>query len=124
MKSWTTNLGGRVPIDLLTGVPDYSEYLGFGATARDSLLPTAGRRVWPTHFPVATLQIYESTAHGTVLDCLEGQCALMHHVMAFEEANGGRPGRPVLTDSQRWKAKFVSYIQASVTQSQIACCQR
>ena len=51
-----------------------------------------------------------------VLHCLEGQVALLHHVMAFEEAN--RTWK-VLTDTQRWKATFAAYILGAVSQSQL-----
>ena len=45
------------------------------------------------------------------LHCLEGQVSLIHHVMAFEEANGGRK---ILSDTQRWKAQFAAYFLGAV----------
>ena len=56
-----------------------------------------------------------------ILHCLEGQVALLHHVMAFEEANHGKK---VLTDTQRWKATFAAYFLGAVSQSQLAFLER
>ena len=39
--------------------------------------------------------------------CLEGQVSLIHHVIAFEEANGGRK---ILSDMQGWKAQFAALL--------------
>ena len=43
--------------------------------------------------------------------------ALLHHVMAFEEANSGRK---VLSDKQRWKAMFAAYFLGAMSQGQLA----
>ena len=84
---------------------------------------------WPT----AVLQVYDSRRQmigvgreqfvGTdvVLHCLQGQVALLHHVMAFEEANHGRK---VLTVAQRWKATFAAYFLGAASQSQLALLER
>ena len=56
-----------------------------------------------------------------VLHCLEGQVALLRHVMAFEEASHGRK---VLTDTQRWKATFAAYFLSAVSQSQLTLLER
>ena len=56
-----------------------------------------------------------------VLHCLEGQVALLHHVMAFEEAN---TGRKILSDTQRWKATLAAYFLGAVSQSQLALLER
>ena len=56
--------------------------------------PPQGAREWPTSLPTAALQVYDSRRHmmgagqeqfyGTdvVPHCLEGQVAVLHHVMA------------------------------------------
>ena len=48
---------------------------------------------------------------------LEGQVALLRHVMAFKEANSGRK---VLSDKQRWKATFAAYFLGAMSQGQLA----
>ena len=55
------------------------------------------------------------------LHCLEGQVSLIHHVMAFEEANGGRK---ILSDTQRWKAQFAAYFLGAVSQGQLSLLER
>ena len=40
------------------------------------------------------------------LEILEGQAALVHHIMAFEEAN---PAVHILSPRQKWKATFLAY---------------
>ena len=52
---------------------------------------------------------------------LEGQVALLHHVMAFEEANSGRK---ILSDTQRWKAQFAAYFLGAVSQGQLSLLER
>ena len=61
-----------------------------------------GARAWPESLPTAGLQVYDSRRQmigagqkrfcgsEVALHCLEGQVALLHHVMALEEANSGR----------------------------------
>ena len=39
------------------------------------------------------------------LEILEGQVALVHHIMAFEEAN---PAVHILAPRQKWKATFLA----------------
>ena len=144
MKFWTPNLGARVPTDLSTGIPDYSEYLTSGPWCYRRMLgaisgnggvtyPSQGARVWPTSLSMALLDVHDSRQRmvgvgqeqflgaDVVLHCLEGQVALLHHVMAFEEANHGRK---VLTDTQRWKATFAAYFLGVVSQSQLALLER
>ena len=142
-KFWTQNLGARVPTDLSTGIPDYSEYLQSGVWRHRRMLRavsgtggylSAGRyREWPTSLPTAVLQVYESRRQmlgagreqfydpDVVLHCLKGQVALLHHVMAFEDANHGRK---VLTDTQRWKATVAAYFLAAFSQSQLTLLER
>ena len=67
--------------------------------------------------PTAVLQVYDSRRQmvgvgqerfcgsDVAPHCLERQVALLHHVMAFEEANSGRK---ILSDTQRWKAQFAA----------------
>ena len=43
--------------------------------------------------------------------------SLIHHVLAFEEANGGRK---ILSDTQRWKAQFAAYFLGAVSQAQLS----
>ena len=56
-------------------------------------------RSWPDTFPVSNMKIYQTYCHMegvtqekvlnplNALEILEGQAALVHHIMAFEEAN-------------------------------------
>ena len=128
VKFWTPNLGARVPTDLNTGIPDYREYLESGLWCQRRMLRSVSgtgvvtyqprpqdARVWPESLPTAVLQVYDSQRQmlgagqerfcgsDVALHCLEGQVSLIHHVLAFEEANGGRK---ILSDTQRWKAQF------------------
>ena len=92
-----------------------------------------GARAWPESLPTAVLQVYNSRRQmagvlrerfyetDVVLHCLEGQVALLHHVMAFEEANRGRK---ILFDTQRWKATFAAYFLGAVSQSQLTLLDR
>ena len=50
------------------------------------------------------------------LEILEGQVALVHHIMAFEEAN---PAVHVLSPRQKWKATFLAYFLGAVSQGQL-----
>ena len=89
-------------------------------------------RVWPESLPTAVLQVYGSRppmigagqerfcGSDVALHCLEGQVSL-HHVMAFEEANGGRK---ILSDTQRWKAQFAAYFLGAVSQGQLSLLER
>ena len=139
MKFWTPNLGARVPTDLYTDVPDYREYLESGLwPAPDAEICLSGTgavtyepqgaRAWPESLPTAVLQVYDSRrpmigagqerfrGSDVALHCLEGQVSLIHHVMALEEANGGRK---ILSDTQRWKAQFAAYFLGAVSQGQL-----
>ena len=109
VKFWVPNLGARVPVDLSTGLPDYSEYVRSGlwvqrrrlrvcdGTGLTAYMPE-GDRSWPDTFPVSNMKIYQTYCHMegvtqekvlnplNALEILEGQVALVHHIMAFEEA--------------------------------------
>ena len=50
------------------------------------------------------------------LEILEGQVALVHHIMAFKEAN---PAVHVLSLHQKWKATFLAYFLGAVSQGQL-----
>ena len=92
-----------------------------------------GARAWPESLPTAVLQVYDSRwpmigarqerfcGSDVALHCLEGQVSLIHHVMAFEEANGGRK---ILSDTQRWKAQFAAYFLGAVSQGQLSLLER
>ena len=150
VKFWTPNLGARVPTDLNTDVPDYREYLESGLWGQRRMLRSVSgtgavtyepqpqdARVWPESLPTAVLQVYDSrrpmigagqerfcgseVALEVALHCLEGQLSLIHHVMAFEEANGGRK---ILSDTQRWKAQFAAYFLGALSQGQLALLER
>ncbi len=136
VKFWTPNLGGRVPVDLNTGLPDYNDYLNSGlwctrrrlrscgGTGEVAYVPD-GDRTWPSHFPVQNMKVYptfcemrgvareEEISPVHLLNVLEGQIALIHHVIKFEEAN---PTVHVLSPRQKWKATFIAYILGSVSQ--------
>ena len=74
-----------------------------------------GNRAWPDTFPVANMKIRQTYCHMegvtqekvlnplNALEILEGQVALVHHIMAFEEAN---PAVHILAPRQKWKATF------------------
>ena len=144
VKFWTPNLGARVPTDLNTDVPDYREYLESGLWCQRRMLRSVsgtgavtferqGARAWPESLPTAVLQVYDSRrpmigagqerfcGSDVALHCLEGQVSLIHHVMALEEANGGRR---ILSDTQRWKAQFAAYFLGAVSQGQLSLLER
>ena len=87
-----------------------------------------GDRSWPDTFPVANMKIRQSYCHMdgvtqekvlnplNALEILEGQVALVHHIMAFEEAN---PAVHVLAPRQKWKATFLAYFLGAVSQGQL-----
>ena len=142
VKFWTPNLGASVPTDLNTGIPDYREYLESGLWCQRRMLRSVSgtgvvtyqprpqdARVWRESLPTAVLQVYDSQRQmlgagqerfcgsDVALHCLEGQVSLIHHVLAFEEANGGRK---ILSDTQRWKAQFAAYFLGAVSQAQLS----
>ena len=68
VKFWVPNLGARVPVDLTTGLPDYSEYVRSGLWAQRRRLRVCdgtgltaympeGNRSWPDTFPVSNMKI-------------------------------------------------------------------
>ena len=110
VKFWVPNLGARVPVDLSTGLPDYSEYVRSGLWVQRRRLRVCdgagltaympeGDRSWPDTFPVSNMKIYQTYCRMegvtqekvlnplNALEILEGQVALVHHIMAFEEAS-------------------------------------
>ena len=139
VKFWVPNLGARAPVDLATGLPDYSEYVRSGlwvqrrrlrvcdGTGLTAYMPE-GDRSWPDTFPVANMKIRQTYCHMdgvtqekvlnplNALEILEGQVALVHHIMAFEEAN---PAVHVLAPRQKWKATFLAYFLGAVSQGQL-----
>ena len=139
VRFWTPNLGPRVPVDLTTGLPDYSEYVNSGlwvnrrrlracgGTGETAYIPE-GDRAWPKNFPVPNLKIYPTSCpmRGVtqekpqnpvaMLQILEGQISLVHHIMAYEEAN---PSVHVLYPRQKWKASFLAYFLGAVNKSQL-----
>ena len=109
VKFWVPNLGARMPLDLATGLPDYSEYVRSGLWVQRRRLRVGdgsgltaympeGDRSWPDTFPAANMKIRLTYCHIdgvtqekilnplNALEILEGQMALVHHIMAFEEA--------------------------------------
>ena len=74
VKFWVPNLGARVPVDLSTGLPDYSEYVRSGlwvqrrrlrvcdGTGLIAYMPE-GDRSWPDTFPVSNMKIYQTYCH-------------------------------------------------------------
>ena len=74
VKFWVPNLGARVPVDLTTGLPDYSEYVRSGlwvqrrrlrvcdGTGLTAYMPE-GDRSWPDTFPVSNMKIYQTYCH-------------------------------------------------------------
>ena len=52
-----------------------------------------------------------------MLQILEGQIALVHHIMAYKDAN---PSAHVLYPRQVWRANVLAYFLGAVTKSQIA----
>ena len=88
-----------------------------------------GNRSWPDTFPVSNMKIRQTYCHMEgvtqeqvlnplkALEILEGQVALVHHIMAFEEAN---PAVHILAPRQKWKATFVAYFLGAVSQGQLS----
>ena len=85
-----------------------------------------GAGEWPERLPAA-LDVYDDSTRqmlnvgmerfvtsGTILDCLEGQCALL-------STTSWPIGRH---DAQRWKAKFIAHSTGAVTQSQLAMLEK
>ena len=117
VKFWVPNLGARVPVDLSTGLGLWVQRRrlrvcdGTGLTA---YMPE-GDRSWPDTFPVSNMKIYQTYCHMegvtqekvlnplNALEILEGQVALVHHIMAFEEAN---PAVHVLSPRQKGRPPF------------------
>ena len=140
VKFWVPNLGARAPVDLTTGLPDYSEYVRSGlwvqrrrlrvcdGTGLTAYMPE-GNRSWPDTFPVSNTKIRQTYCHMegvtqeqalnplSALEILEGQVALVHHIMAFEEAN---PAVHILAPRQKWKATFLAYFLGAVSQGQLS----
>ena len=115
VKFWVPNLGARVPVDLTTGLPDYSEYVRSGLWVQRRRLRVCdgagltaympdGNRSWPDTFPVSNMKICQTYCHMegvtqekvlnplNALEILEGQVALVHRIMAFEEASSPHLG--------------------------------
>ena len=133
VKFWVPNLGARVPVDLTTGLPDYSEYVRSGlwvqrrrlrvcdGTGLTAYMPE-GDRSWPDTFPVSNMKIYQTYCRMegvtqekvlnplNALEILEGQVALVHHI---------NPAVHILTPRQKWKATFLAYFLGAVSQGQL-----
>ena len=104
--------------------PEASRCDGTGLTA---YMPE-GDRSWPDTFPVANMKMRQTYCHMegvtqekvlnplNALEILEGQVALVHHIMAFEEAN---PAVHILAPRQKWKATFLAYFLGAVSQGQL-----
>ena len=87
-----------------------------------------GDRSWPDTFPVANTKIRQTYCHMdgvtqekvlnplNALEILEGQVALVHRIMASEEAN---PAVHILAPRQKWKATFLAYFLGAVSQGQL-----
>ena len=117
VKFWVPNLGARVPVDLATGLPDYSEYVRSGlrvqrrrlrvcdGTGLTAYMPEDDRS-WPDTFPIANMKIRQTYCHmdgvtqekvlnpRNALEILEGQVALVHHGL-----RRGQPSSPRLSPS-------------------------
>ena len=139
VKFWVPNLGARAPVNLTTGLPDYSEYVKSGmwvqrrrlrvcrGTGETAYMPD-GDRSWPDTFPVLNMKIYDTFCEMqgvtqeqvvnplSALMILEGQVALVHHIMAYEEAN---PAVHILTPRQKLKASFLAYFMGAVSKGQL-----
>ena len=139
VKFWVPNLGARVPVDLTTGLPDYTEYVKSGLWAQRRRLRVCGGtgetaympdgdRSWPDTFPVLNMKLDDTFCEMqgvtqekvvnplSALEILEGQVALVHHIMAFEEAN---PAVHILTPRQKWKASFLAYFMGAVSKGRL-----
>ena len=74
VKFWVPNLGARAPVDLTTGLPDYSEYVRSGlwvqrrrlrvcdGTGLTAYMPE-GDRSWPDTYPVSNMKIHQTYCH-------------------------------------------------------------
>ena len=139
VKFWVPNLGAHVPVSLTTGLPDYSEYVKSGLWLPRRRLRICGGsdevayfpdgdRSWPATFPVLNMKVYDTFCEMqgvrpeqainpvSALEVLEGQVALVHHIMAFEEAN---PAVHILSPRQKWKAGFLAYFLGAVSKGQL-----
>ena len=99
-----------------------------GGTGETAYMPD-GDRSWPDTFPVLNMKIYDTycqtqgvTSEQVVnplsaLEILERQVALVHHIMAYEEAN---PAVHILTLRQKWKASFLAYFMGAVSRGQLS----
>ena len=139
VKFWVPNLGAHVPVSLTTGLPDYSEYVKSGLWLPRRRLRICGGsgevaycpdgdRSWPATFPVRNMKVYDTFCEMqgvrpeqainpvSALEVLEGQVALVHHIMAFEEAN---PAVHILSPRQKWKAGFLAYFLGAVSKGQL-----
>ena len=139
VKFWVPNLGAHVPVSLTTGLPDFSEYVRSGlwlprrrlricgGSGEVAYFPD-GDRSWPATFPVLNMKVYDTFCEMqgvrpeqainpvSALEVLEGQVALVHHIMAFEEAN---PAVHILSPRQKWKAGFLAYFLGAVSKGQL-----
>ena len=79
-----------------------------------------GKQIVARHFPCSKYEdpvTQEKVLNPlNALEILEGQVALAHHIMAFEEAN---PAVHILTPRQKWKATFLAYFLGAVSQGQL-----
>ena len=144
VKFWVPNLGAHVPVSLTTGLPDYSEYVKSGLWLPRRRLRICGGsgevaycpdgdRSWPATFPVRNMKVYDTFCEMqgvrpeqainpvSALEVLEGQVALVHHIMAFEEAN---PAVHILSPRQKWKAGFLAYFLGAVSKGQLEVMKR
>ena len=137
VKFWVPNLGARVPVNLTSGLPDYSEYVKSGmwmqrrrlrvcgGTGETAYMPD-GERSSPSTFPVPNKKIYDTycqiqgVTSEQVLNPLSAleilEVALVHHIMAYEEAN---PAVHVLAPRQVWKANSLAYFLGAVSKGQL-----
>ena len=85
-----------------------------------------GRQIVARHFPCSKYEgppdilpygRRDTGESSEPAQCLgEGQAALVHHIMAFEEAN---PAVHALAPRQKWKSTFLAYFLGAVSQGQL-----
>ena len=111
VKFWVPNLGARAPVNLATGLPDYSECVRSGLWVQRRRLRVCdgttaympdGDRSWPDTFPVSNMKIYqtycqmEGVTQEKVLNPLSalaggaGRAGSPHHGLRRGQSSGSR----------------------------------
>ena len=92
VKFWVPNLGARVPVDLSTGLPDYSEYVRSGlwvqrrrlrvcdGTGLTAYMPE-GDRSWPSMLGCIVGKQGSRTLHPNLYKYISNPYALIYYTV-------------------------------------------